>query len=236
MKSNYFFKNSFKVFFFITLLFALPFSIKGTVIETTVFSDDFNGENLSGGTPATTYTFLNQTISGTTPTNAFYNNGAMRVSAPKSSVTRNAVFGDLSVYATPFNSKLSALEADSIVWTFNLRANRNTTSGFGDTDFGIAAILLTDDASFTSANGYAVVSYNVGGTRSFRLAKFSNGMNSNDKFTDIVDGLTGMQIFILALELRILKVQTLGNFMLEMMEVHLQILHKEIILSRFSCR
>lgn len=186
MKSNY--------FFLITLLFLLPFSIKGSVVETIVFADDFSGESLSGGSPATTYTMLKQIISegSTMPTDAYYNSDQMmRVTAPKSSVTRNAVFGDLSVFAAPFNSKLSEIDADSVVWTFNLRANRSTTSGFGNGDFGVATILLADDANFATANGYAVVSYNVGGTRSYRLARFSNGLDSNDKFTDIVDGLVG---------------------------------------------
>lgn len=192
MKTIYFLKKLMRASFLVALMcFTFSLSAGETLVETTVFADDFSGENLSGGTPATTYTFLKQNISGTAAADPSYNNEMMRVPAPKSSANRNAVLGSLSVYSAPFASKLSEIDADSVVWTFNFKANRTTTSGFGDADFGIATILLADAADYASANGYAVISYNVGGTRSFRLAKFTNGLNDNSKFTDIIDGLVG---------------------------------------------
>ncbi len=194
MKTIYFLKKLMRASFLVALMcFTFSLSAGETLVETTVFADDFSGENLSGGTPATTYTFLKQNISGTAAADPSYNNNMMRVPAPKSSANRNAVLGGLSVYSAPFASKLSEIDADSVVWTFNFKANRNTTSGFTDADFGIATILLADAADYTSANGYAVVSYNKNSstTRSFRLVKFTNGLNDNTKFTDLVIGIVG---------------------------------------------
>lgn len=162
-----------------------------TAVGNIVFTDDFEGSNLSGGTPATSYTFLKQTISGTEPVDARYYSGRMRVTTPKSSITRNGVFGDLSVFSAPFASKLSDLDADSVVWTFNMRSNRNYISGFDEGSYGMAAILLADAADYASANGYAVIARGASGTRSFRLAKFTNGLNADAKFTDIIDVFPG---------------------------------------------
>ena len=115
----------------------------------------------------------------------------MRVTTPKSSITRNGVFGNLSAYLSPFVSKLSELDADSVVWTFNMRTNRSYISGFDEGSYGIAAVLLSDVIDYSSASGYAVICRGVSGTRSFRLAKFTNGLDADAKFTDIVDGLPG---------------------------------------------
>lgn len=181
-----------KVFTSIALFLLVSLGLTAqTAVGNIVFSDDFEGANLSGGTPATTYTFLKQTISGTTPVDARYYSGRMRVTTPKSSVTRNGVFGDLSVFSAPFTSKLSDLDADSVVWTFNMRSNRNYISGFDEGLYGMAAILLADAADYASANGYAVISRGASGTRSFRLAKFTNGLNADAKFTDIIDVFPG---------------------------------------------
>lgn len=192
MKTNYKTFKSFRALLLLLLFSSVSF-IAQSQVETTVFTDDFSGDNLSGGTPATTYSFLKQNISGTAAADASYNNNMMRVPAPMSSVNRNAVLGDLSVYSAPFAPKLSEINADSVVWTFNARANRTTSSGFSEADYGIAAILLADAANYATANGYAVVSYNKNSstTRSFRLVKFTNGLDANEKFTDLVNGVVG---------------------------------------------
>lgn len=181
-----------KTFISITFLLLIQLSIVAqTAVGTIVFSDDFEGVNLSGGSPPTSYSLLKQTISGDTPEDAKYYSGKMRVTAPKTSVTRNGVFGNLSVYASPFAPKLSEIDADSVVWTFNMRANRNYVSGFDEGSFGIATVLLSDAIDYSSANGYAVICRGTSGTRSFRLAKFTNGLDADAKFVDIIDGLPG---------------------------------------------
>lgn len=181
-----------KVFTSIALFLFVSFGLAAqTAVGNIVFSDDFEGANLSGGTPATTYTLLKQTISGTTPADAKYNSGKMRVATPKTSITRNGVFGDLSVFSAPFTPKLSEIDADSVVWTFNMRTNRSYIAGFDDGNYGMATVLLADAANYASANGYAVISRGASGTRSFRLAKFTNGLNADAKFTDIIDGFPG---------------------------------------------
>lgn len=192
MKTNYKILKSFRTTLVLVILFFSVFITAQSQVETTVFTDDFSGSNLSGGTPAVTYTLLKQVISGTEPSDAFHNSGMLRVPGIKSSVFRNGVFGNLSAFSAPFTSKLSDLEADSIVWTFNFRANRETTNGYNDADFGIAAILLSDAVSYSSANGYAVICYgSTSANRSYRLAKFTNGLDATSKFTDIINLFTG---------------------------------------------
>ena len=189
MKLNYLVEKIKKATFFVAYLLVASFATAQDPIETTVFKDDFEGESLTGGTPATTYVFLKHKISGEEPVDAFVTTeGLLCLSSPANSVGRNGVFGTLSVYNAPFAPKLSQMEADSIVWTFNMRTNRETTSGFNDNDFGVATVLLADAADYTSASGYAVVSYgSAASNRSFRLVKFADGLNATSKFTDLVN-------------------------------------------------
>lgn len=192
MKTIYKILKPFRTLLILVILFCSVSITAQSQVETTVFTDDFSGSNLSGGTPAVTYSFLKQVISGTEPFDAFYNSGMFRIPGIKSSVFRNGVFGNLSAFSAPFNAKLSEIEADSIVWTFNFRANRETTNGYNDAEFGIATILLSDAASYSSANGYAVICYgSTSANRSFRLAKFTNGLDATSKFTDIINVFTG---------------------------------------------
>lgn len=202
MKTRYVIKNLKKASFLGALLFCAMFvSAAETLVETTVFADDFSDEvSLSGGTPATTYSIFKETISGTVATDPSYSSSSLRIPGPASSIGRVGVFGTLSNYAAPFGAKLSEMqidsetEVDSVVWTFNMRANVGTTAGFNDGDFAIATILLASSNDYTSANGYAVVSSNVNppsSTRSFRLVKFTGGLNSNSKITNIITGIAG---------------------------------------------
>jgi hypothetical protein len=200
MKTRYVIKNLKKASFLGALLFCAMFvSAAETLVETTVFADDFSDEvSLSGGTPATTYSIFKETISGTVATDPSYSSSSLRIPGPASSIGRVGVFGTLSNYAAPFGAKLSEMqidsetEVDSVVWTFNMRANVGTTSGFNDGAFGIATILLASSGDYTSANGYAVVNSNVNppsSTRSFRLVKFTGGLNADSKITNIVTGI-----------------------------------------------
>lgn len=175
-------------------------------VETTVFMDDFEGTFPTSGNPETTYTIVRQTISGDAPDDPSYQSGMLRFNAPKSSATRNGVFGNLSDFAAPFASKLNEINADSVVWTFNMRANRETTSGFSDDKFGIATVLLSDVANYNTANGYVVISMGANASsRSFRLAKFSNGLDADTKFTDLIIGLPGSAMTYAALKVVFVK-------------------------------
>lgn len=190
------------------LLCALYVSAAETLVETTVFADDFSGETLSGGTPATTYSIFKQTISGSEAPDPSYISSSLKLVGPVSSVGRLGVFGTLSTYATPFASKLSEMDADSIVWTFNMRANVGTTAGFNDNDFAIATILLASSNDYTSANGYAVVSSNVNppsSTRSYRLVKFTGGLDNNTKITSIINAVAGVATSYPSLRITFIK-------------------------------
>ena len=196
MKTNYSIRNLKKASIVGALLLSALFvSAADTLVETTVFADDFSSEeSLSGGTPATTYSIFKQVLTGDTPDDPSYSASSLRIPAKTASTGRLGVMGTLSTYASPFASNLSEMNADSIVWTFNMRANVGTTAGFNDGDFAIATILLASSNDHTAANGYAVVSSNVNppsSTRSFRLVKFTGGLDANSKISSIINLLPG---------------------------------------------
>lgn len=180
---------------FLTLVFILGSMTLGAqaLVETIVFADDFSGENLAGGDPVTTYTIVKQTGVGDEATDPATTTTVDLLRIPNRKGTgfwgRNGVFGNLSVYRTPFNGTLSSISADSVVWTFNMRQNYNSTlSGFNDAQNGIGAILLSDNANYATANGYAVVYGVTALGKVYRLVKFEGGIDSGDKLTTLAIG------------------------------------------------
>lgn len=223
MKTIYFLKKLMRASFLVALMcFTFSLSAGETLVETTVFADDFSDEvSLSGGTPATTYSIFKETISGTEATDPSYSSSSLRIPGPALSIGRVGVFGTLSNYAAPFGTKLSEMqidsetEVDSVVWTFNMRANVGTTAGFNDGAFGIATILLASSGDYTSANGYAVVNSNVNppsSTRSFRLVKFTGGLNADSKITNIITGIAGNANTYPSLRITFIKSTNTWNF------------------------
>lgn len=195
MKTNYRFfqcdrKFSFTIMFY--LLFLLTFNISA---QTTVFVDDFNRAAVSpGGTPETAYTISNSGSGVTAYTDVEIRlrlSGATQ-SAPTGVAGQHFVIGDLSVFSSPFKSKLSENTSDSIVWTFNMRYNYNgNLSGFNDGNRGYAVILAADGADLTTANGYAVVNGGESPTVGrYRLVKFTGGLDDNANITVLVNGIT----------------------------------------------
>ncbi len=71
-------------------------------------------------------------------------------------------------------------------WAINMRITRPDPSGFDNTNFGVAYILGMTSADFTAASGYAVVLGQSGATDALRLVYFTNGLNLNSKFTNII--------------------------------------------------
>lgn len=194
MKTNYTTSKLFKIVLFAIFALFSTSTIFAQTVETTVFSDDFGGDNLSGGVPATTYTIFKTVGAGDDPTdpNTTTTPGLLRIGNRKGTgyFGRNGVTGILSTYAAPFTGKLSEIVADSLVWVFNMRQNYNSTlSGFGDSQNGVAAILVADNATVSLANGYAVL-YGGDGVKRYRLVKFANGLYSNDGITNLVIGQT----------------------------------------------
>ncbi|MDO9633733.1 MAG: T9SS type A sorting domain-containing protein [Paludibacter sp.] len=194
MKKNYTIKSYLKAALTLACVSFAFFVSAQTPVETTVFKDTFNraASELNGENSPTTYTIVKQLISGSealdpSPSTQTFGS-VLRIPSPATSIGRNGLFGDLSDYASPFKSKLAEMEVDSVVWTFNIRDNRGTPAGFDDSQFGIAAMLLSDAANYASSNGYAIVAYGAAASsRKFRLMKFTGGIDATAKLTTIAE-------------------------------------------------
>lgn len=196
MKTNYITIIIFKkIRFFSTALLVVFVSVISAqnLVETTVFADDYNRTVLTGGIPETTYTILKQAGSGDEAADPSTTSTVNVLRIPNRKGTgfwgRSGVFGDLSVYSNPFTSKLSTTDVDSIVWTFNMRQNYNSTlSGFNDAQNGVGAILLSDTADYASSTGYAVIYGETAVGKKYRLVKFAEGVDLSANFTTIALG------------------------------------------------
>lgn len=196
MKTNYTTAKLFRtVLFAIIALFSTSTMFAQTV-ETTIFSDDFGGDNLSGGVPATTYSIVKYRITLDEPVDPNTTTTAGQLRIPNRKATGasgvNSVVGSLTSFLSPFTAKISEINSDSVVWTFNMRQNYNSSlSGFNDVQRGVATILVADNTNLSLANGYAVVN---GGespaVRRYRLVKFTDGLYSNDKIVGLINGQT----------------------------------------------
>ena len=69
---------------------------------------------------------------------------------------RSQVTAGLAGYSSPFNSKLNNIEADSLVWRFNVRQNYNgRLTGIDDASSrGIGVVLVASSSDLSVANGY----------------------------------------------------------------------------------
>ncbi len=140
----------------------------------TIFTDDFSSlvENR--------YTF-------TSPGDKIaVNNGVLQMNCPKDkSKAQNIAVAE---YGLAEDTKLNEMEADSLVWVFNVRQNFNQTmTGFDSNARGYAVMLIADGNDLTTANGYAVV---LGGNSKAqcRLAKVTGGLLGNSHIEDVIAG------------------------------------------------
>ncbi|HQB27704.1 MAG TPA: T9SS type A sorting domain-containing protein [Paludibacter sp.] len=160
----------------------------GSVIETTVFSDNFNRVDISpGGSPEVTYT---TTVTGTAVP-IIQDGDLLRLPNVSDENARSQVMAGLADYNSPFNSKLNSIEADSLVWRFNIRQNYNgRLTGIDDASSrGIGVVLVASSSDLSVANGYAIIN---GGASpiDYRLVKFSNGLTNGDNITILQHGQT----------------------------------------------
>ena len=86
-----------------------------------------------------------------------------------------------SGYPVQFSSS-----SGQLIWAFNIRQSRADPSGFDGNNYGAAFIIGKTTSDLTTGNGYAVVMGQSGSTDPVRLAKFTNGVNLNSKFTNII--------------------------------------------------
>lgn len=171
-------------------------------VITSVFVDDFERTDFDkGGMPETNYGITKQVIAGASPADPELRNEAaygtrLRIANKKPDVGRVWVSGELSAYLPLFNTKLKNTEAESVIWTYNVRNNSTATYlGFDDNQRGFATVLLADGSDFSVASGYAIAYWgaksddteNASVIRSFRLIKFSGGLNANSKITTLIE-------------------------------------------------
>lgn len=155
--------------------------------EITVFTDNFNRAGLSpGGNPATNY---NITGSGTaTP---FIEGDLLKLPIVTGENARSQVMGSTAVFSAPFNPVLASTDADSVVWTFNMRHNYNgRLSGIDDASTrGIATILAASSSDLSTADGYAIIN---GGASpmNYRLVRFTGGITKASNITVLQHGQT----------------------------------------------
>ena len=139
--------------------------------ETVVYSDNFNREDVG------------YTVVQPEGVAVIIESNILKLPSPLNNTSGKIfVTGSLSSYKNPFKDMLSHIQADSIVWMWNLRQNYATTTnhlgGFGNNTRGMAVVLAADKADLTQASGYAIVG---GGNQrtNYRLVYFQNGLVSN---------------------------------------------------------
>lgn len=91
--------------------------------------------------------------------------------------------GGTSGYPSQFKASNS-----NLTWAINLKQTRSDPSGFDASNYGIAFILGKTSSDVSTGNGYAVVLGQSGSMDAIRLAKFTNGINANSRFTNIISG------------------------------------------------
>ena len=184
-------------------IFRLPFLMVVMILllagttwgQTTVFTDNFDRGAIvtplsAGGTPTMTYSTTSTiTPPGTSSTNL--NSGTnYNVLLINSTVTpaagRTYLTGPLSTFSSPYNTTLSS-NTGPVTWTFNMKTNRTTAlSGFDATNYGSAVALVATSSDLMTANGYAVVMVKGTTNNSFKLVRFTDGLDANANLTTII--------------------------------------------------
>lgn len=195
---------------FILGIFTYSFSIFNPInaqtVITTVFADNFEvtdtrTELSPGGVPETTYSITKDVLTGTSPADPYLSTGRLRIANRKDGSGRLYVNGGLSDYANPFSPKLQETNADSLMWTFNIRNNSSTSYlGFDENQRALAVVLAATESDFNKASGYAMLYYGTNSTdtendpivRSWRIAKFTDGLYQNANIENIVERSTSM--------------------------------------------
>ncbi|MDR1809030.1 MAG: T9SS type A sorting domain-containing protein [Prevotella sp.] len=183
MKTNYKLMT-----FLLSAIFVMSSMAGYSQTATTVFSDDFNRADISpGGDPEVTYTVF-QTG---TAVPIIESSIILRLPNVANENARTTLTASTVNFAHPFNTIIETIDADSIVWTFNIRQNYNgRLTGIDDAaSRGIAAVLLASSSDLSAANGYALVN---GGAApiNYRLVKFAGGLYTAANITELQQGQT----------------------------------------------
>jgi len=173
-----------KILLFAALMMtAVLYATDVVVYENTfVTASQTNLDNVAQGTPTTIWNYAQNVIAGDAPVVPRTNSSYLQIAAKKATGSngQNMVKASLANFATPFTAKLSEIEADSLVWTVNMRYNYDYCTGFDGTIAsrrGIAAILAMDNEDFLAGNGYAIVDNQTG---YYKLARIDGGLSVDD--------------------------------------------------------
>lgn len=186
-----------KTFLFIAALFSAAVA-NAEVVTTSVYSNSFvtadetaiNGASI--GTPAVTFSIKQVAVVGDAPKEPF-TKANLQIQNKKASggvKGQNMAMASIANFAAPFTSKLSEIQADSVIWTFNFRNNNQFASkGFDDGMMGYANVLIADSSDLLEGNGYAVIMGRMSGDKGdkkIHLVKYTNGLDANDNITSLI--------------------------------------------------
>ena len=179
-----------KLFLFAALMTAAVMSAKDVVVFENTFttSSEKTINNKELGTPAVLWTNTQNVIAGTAPAASKTTTNYLSIAARKETGAngQNIVTAPIANFNEPFTSKLSEIEADSVVWTFNMRYNYDYCSGFDTAQSaqrGIATVLVSDNEDLNLGNGYAVV---INTTSYFKLVRFTDGLDANENINELL--------------------------------------------------
>ncbi len=172
--------------------------VNAEVVTTSVYSNSFvtadetpiNGASI--GTPAVTFSIKQVAVVGDAPKQPF-TKANLQIQNKKAAggvKGQNMAMASIANFAAPFTSKLSEIQADSVVWTFNFRNNNQYASkGFDDGMMGYANVLIADSSDLLEGNGYAVIMGRMSGDKGdkkIHLVKYTNGLDANDNITSLI--------------------------------------------------
>ena len=182
-------------FLVLTLIALLPLA-NSLVGQTTVFSDAFTRTSPSPesttSTPAEPYNMTYTIGSSTSPAGVTaISSNVLQLYGPSSAVNgREYMTGSSSTFAYPYISSTLHGNSGDITWSFNMRAQRSSSStGFDAGAYGLAVILASNNADPTNsgANGYAVVlRKNVNASNAISLVSFAGGLTANANTAAII--------------------------------------------------
>ncbi|MDZ4712872.1 MAG: endonuclease [bacterium] len=157
----------------------------GSGISTTVLLDNFNRSNNSSlGNTLPPEVLSWQESETVIPTSININGSRSKLASTTSGREFAYVnIGSVNGYPSQFGSSGGLL-----TWALNIRQSRLDPSGFDGNNYGAAFILGKTTTDIATGNGYAVVLGQSGSGDPVRLAKFTNGINANSRFTNVISG------------------------------------------------
>jgi len=155
----------------------------GSQNYSSVLLDDFNRANNSVlGNTLSPFSVTWQETETVSPGSIILSYG--KIKSAGTTAGREFSYADLSSvsgYPSVYKNSGNILE-----WSVNMKQTRLDPSGFDNNNYGMAFILGKTTSDLTTGSGYAVILGQSGSTDAIRLAKFTNGVNANSRFTNVI--------------------------------------------------